>query len=60
MAILRQRIMFDQPCIGLVDPQRRADLLKLLRRGLNTWEPAPQWLVELQGELTDMEAKERS
>lgn len=39
---------------------READLLKLLRRGLNTWEPHPAWLDMLQAELTAMEAREKA
>lgn len=31
--------------------ERKADLLELLRRGLNTWEPPPAWLVQLYDEL---------
>ena len=52
MSIIKDLPEYYGLCISVNDDNRRADLLKLLRRGLNTWEPIPKWLVELQVELT--------
>lgn len=48
----------DARYICIEDSQHLADLLKLLRRGLNTWPSCPMWLVDLQAELSAMEAKD--
>lgn len=37
--------------IDVTDAQRKADLLELLRRGLNCWEAPPPWLLQLYDEL---------
>lgn len=34
-----------------LNPQEREDLMRVLARGLNTWQFPPVWLVDLQQEL---------